>query len=90
MTTDGATLNVPSVNLLPNPAGATPGQIQTAAETAIANSGVQANVSSTLTHAERTRNGVGYMLGTGGDTRLLGIKPRVGNYNTDTDYTGNT
>ena len=31
------------------------------------------------------------MLGTGGDTRLLGIKPRSGNYNSDAaDYTGNT
>ena len=88
--TGGASLSVPSVNLLPNPAGATPGQIQSAAEVALASSGVQANVASTLTHADRTRNAVGYMVGTGGDTRLLGIKPRSTNYNTDDNYRDNT
>ena len=73
------TTTVPSVILFPNPLGATPGQIQQAATNAI-------NSSAAITE---TRNGVGYMIGTGGDSRLIGIKPRSGNYNSDTDYSGN-
>ena len=72
-------LSFPSVTLFPNPLGATPAQIRQAAETAINNS----------TAISQTRNGVGYIVGTGGDSRLIGIKPRSGNYNSETDYTGN-
>ena len=75
----GTGFSFPSVTLFPNPAGATPAQIQQAAETAINGS----------TSIAQTRNGVGYLIGTGGDSRLVGIKPRATNYDPTQPYGDN-
>ena len=45
--------------------------------------------SSTGARVQRIENGVGYAIGTGGDTRLIGIKPRSANYDPNTPYGGN-
>ena len=72
----GTGFSFPSVILFPNPAGATPAQIEQAATNAVNNSTAIAN----------TRNGVGYLIGTGGDSRLVGIKPRATNYDSTQNY----
>ena len=101
--TGGGSLSVNSVNILPNPAGATPTQIQDAASAAITNAGIVTAANNAATHAEAasvaatsnlavsmdSQNAVGYILGTDGDTRLLGIKPRAANYDSNTNYRGN-
>ena len=61
---------------------ATPTQIQQATTAALDNSGVPARTAN-------LQSAMGYVLGSGGDTRLLGIKPRSANYNAATDYSGN-
>ena len=99
----GGSLEVASVNILPNPAGATPTQIQDATTLALNASGITEGVSNAAVQAEAaataatsnltvsmdSQNAVGYILGTDGDTRLLGIKPRSGNYNASTNYRRN-
>ena len=64
-------ITVASVNIHPNPAGATISALIEAVD------------------SSRAANGVGYILGEGADTSLLGIAPRTDDYNSDEDYTTN-